>query len=125
MRPPELLGNPTCPIRQTLSSAGGEYDWAHLAMYLWPERVVPRCAKDRSLAISHGLEDVFWVQGIDGKWTARKTPTARVDGLVVERTSPAVKAALKSLLEAPVASGKSPGRKGGGPRRAAAAEFGA
>lgn len=35
----------------------GDYDWAHLAMHLWPERVVPKCAKDRSLAIAHGLED--------------------------------------------------------------------
>ena len=24
----------------------GDYDWAHLAMYLWPERVVPKCAND-------------------------------------------------------------------------------
>ena len=41
----------------------GKYDWAHLAMHLWPERVVPKCATDRSLAIAHGLEDVFWVEG--------------------------------------------------------------
>ena len=84
----------------------GKYDWAHLAMHLWPERVVPKCAKDRSLAIAHGLEDVFWVEGTDGKWTARKTPTRSVDELVRERTSPAVKSALKSLLEAPAATGK-------------------
>lgn len=88
----------------------GKYDWAHLAMHLWPERVVPKCAKDRSLAIAHGLEDVFWVENSDGKWTPRKTPVSRVDGLVRERTSPAVKAALKSLLEAPAATGKSTGR---------------
>jgi hypothetical protein len=102
----------------------GKYDWAHLAMHLWPERVVPKCAKDRSLAIAHGLEDVFWVEGTDGKWTARKTPTKSVDELVKERTSPAVKSALKSLLEAPVASGKSTGRKGGGRRKAPAATEG-
>jgi len=83
----------------------GKYDWAHLAMHLWPERVVPKCAKDRSLAIAHGLEEVFWAEGIDGKWTSRKTPTRSIDELVGERTSPAVKAALKSLLEAPAASG--------------------
>ncbi|MCL2723926.1 MAG: BREX-1 system adenine-specific DNA-methyltransferase PglX [Polyangiaceae bacterium] len=83
----------------------GKYDWAHLAMHLWPERVVPKCAKDRSLAIAHGLEDVFWVEGPDDKWTARKTPTKSVDELVKERTSPAVKSALKSLLEAPIAPG--------------------
>ena len=34
----------------------GKYDWAHVAMYLWPERVVPECAKERSLAIAHGLD---------------------------------------------------------------------
>jgi len=83
------------------SLCDGKYDWAHLAMHLWPERVIPKCAKDRSLAIAHGLEDVFWVEGSDGKWTERKTPTRSIDELVRERTSPAVKAALKSLLEAP------------------------
>lgn len=97
----------------------GKYDWAHLAMHLWPERVVPKCAKDRSLAIAHGLEDVFWVEGTDGKWAARKAPTKSVDELVKERTSPAVKSALKGLLEAPAASGKSAGRRGGQLRKAA------
>lgn len=83
----------------------GKYDWAHLAMHLWPERVVPKCAKDRSLAIAHGLEDIFWVEDDKGKWNPRKTPSRSIDELVQERTSPAVKAALKSLLEAPVPSG--------------------
>ena len=82
-----------------------EYDWAHLAMHLWPERVVPKCATDRSLAIAHGLEAVFWVQGTDGKWTARATPTRAVAELVRERSSPAVKAALTSLLEAAAQGG--------------------
>ncbi|ODT04863.1 MAG: hypothetical protein ABS52_01540 [Gemmatimonadetes bacterium SCN 70-22] len=102
----------------------GKYDWAHLAMHLWPERVVRKCAKDRSVAIAHGLEDVFWVEGSDGKWTARKTPTRSVDELVRERTSPAVKSALRSLLEAPAAAGKSGGRRGGGRRKSAAAADG-
>ena len=89
------------------SLVDGEYDWAHGAMHLWPERVVPKCATDRSLAIAHGLEDEFWAQGADGKWAARPEPTRRVDALVRERTSAAVKAALKSLLEAPVAESRS------------------
>jgi hypothetical protein len=79
----------------------GKYDWAHLAMHLWPERVVPKCATDRSLAIAHGLEDVFWAEGQDGKWTRRSSPTRSIDDLVAERTSPAIKAALAGLLEAP------------------------
>lgn len=81
----------------------GEYDWAHLAMHLWPERVVPQCAKDRSLAIAHGLEEVFWVENNEGKWVARQTPTRSIEEIVRERTSPAVRAALDSLLQAPVA----------------------
>ena len=77
-----------------------EYDWAHLAMHLWPERVVPKCATERSLAIAHGLEDIFWVEGDNGKWEPRSTPTRSVAELVRERTSSSVKAALKNLLEA-------------------------
>ncbi|MEA2600642.1 MAG: hypothetical protein QOF89_1634 [Acidobacteriota bacterium] len=83
--------------------AAGKYDWAHLAMHLWPERVVPKCATDRSLAIAHGIEDVFWVEGTNGRWMARPTPVRSIEELVRERSSPAVKAALKSLLDAPTA----------------------
>ena len=98
--------------------ASGTYDWAHLSMHLWPERVVPECARDRSLAIAHGLEDAFWVEGTDGKWTARSAPTRPTEELVREHASPAVKAALNSLLDAPAASAGS-GRSRG--RRAASA----
>ena len=77
----------------------GDYDWAHLAMHLWPERVVPKCQDDRSLAIAHGLEDEFWYEDDEGNWTARPEPTQSIDDLVKERTSPAVEAALASLVE--------------------------
>ncbi len=73
--------------------------------------------------IAHGIEEVFWVEGSEGKWTARKAPSRTVDELVRERNSPAVKAALKSLLEAPAATGDS-GRGRGGRRRAAASAEG-
>ncbi len=96
----------------------GEYDWAHLAMHLWPERVVPKCASDRSLAIAHGLEEVFWEEGENGKWQPRRVSQARVEELVRERTSPAVKAALQSLLDAPTAPS---GRGARAPRRQAVA----
>lgn len=94
--------------------AAGKYDWAYLAMHLWPERVVPKCATDRSLAIAHGLEDVFWAEGADGKWAKRPRPTRSVEDLVAERTSDAVKAALADLLAAPApaAGGRGRGRKG-------------
>jgi hypothetical protein len=90
----------------------GKYEWAHLAMYLWPERVVPKCRTDRSLAIAHGLEDVFWMEGDDGKWKSRVVPTPAIDELVRERTSIAVKAALNSLLEAPAAGATGSRRRG-------------
>lgn len=34
----------------------GRYDWAHLAMRYWPNRVHEKCKTDRSLAIAHGLQ---------------------------------------------------------------------
>lgn len=37
----------------------GSYDWAHLAMNYWPERVREKCKTDKSLAIAHGLEDWY------------------------------------------------------------------
>jgi len=85
--------------------ADGDYDWSHLAMHLWPERVVSKCQQDRSLAIAHGLEDIFWSEGTDGKWKPRPSPTRPVKGLIKERTSPAVKAALASLVAAPQSGG--------------------
>ena len=37
----------------------GDYDWAHLAYSIWPERVKEKCKKDKSLAIAHDLEDLY------------------------------------------------------------------
>jgi hypothetical protein len=37
----------------------GDYDWAHLAMNYWPDRVREKCKSDKSLAIAHGLEELF------------------------------------------------------------------
>jgi hypothetical protein len=39
--------------------ARGDYDWAHLAMNYWPDRVREKCKKNKSLAIAHGLEDLY------------------------------------------------------------------
>lgn len=37
----------------------GDYDWAHLAMAYWPDRVHEKCKTDKSLAIAHDLEDLY------------------------------------------------------------------
>lgn len=42
--------------------AKGDYDWAHLAYTIWPERVREVCRTDRSVAIAHGLEDLCEVE---------------------------------------------------------------
>lgn len=98
----------------------GAYDWSHLAMRLWPERVIPKCAKDRSLAIAHGLEDVFWVtttEGKDaGKWKPRPGPARPIEDILRDRTSPAIKAALAAFVDTPLpggsreSKGKAPGK---------------
>ncbi|HEN8704797.1 TPA: type II restriction endonuclease subunit M [Pseudomonas putida] len=47
----------------------GDYDWAHLAMNYWPQRVRERCVTDKSLAISHGLEHLY----VEPELTLKKT----------------------------------------------------
>jgi hypothetical protein len=37
----------------------GDYDWAHLAMNYRPNQVREKCKTDKSLAIAHGLEDLY------------------------------------------------------------------
>jgi len=89
----------------------GDYDWAHLAMHLWPERVVPKCQSDRSLAIAHGLEETLWEQDEKGKWQPRDISRTQVEALIAERSSEAVKAALHNLLTAPMPGGQETRRR--------------
>lgn len=89
----------------------GENDWSHLAMHLWPGRVVPQCAERRDLAIAHGLEDIFWYEDADGKWQQREEPKRTIEELVRARTSPTVKAALADLLNAPPPPGSTRWRR--------------
>lgn len=47
-------------LKETWESLeAGEYDWAHLAYSIWPDRVRAKCKMDKSLAIAHGLEDLY------------------------------------------------------------------
>jgi hypothetical protein len=49
----------------------GERDDLALALALWPERVVNRCAEDLALAEAHGLRKFFWVQYPAEAWRRR------------------------------------------------------
>jgi hypothetical protein len=86
--------------------AAGDYNWSHLAMHLWPERVIPKCATDRSLAIAHGLDEIFWEPdpAKEGKYRSKTVPKSELERLIAERTSPAVKSALAALESAPKVS---------------------
>ena len=102
--------------------ASGGYDWAHLAMHLWPERVVLKCIDDRSLAIAHGLEEVFWHEDASGTWQKQQVDEATVQKLIDERTSATVKTALRDLLSAAtpaVSKGRKPKAKSPSPQSAA------
>ncbi len=84
----------------------GDYDWAHLAMPIWPERVVPKCAKDRSLAIAHGLEDLFWVEDGD-RWRVLNAPDSEIAEQKRRQRSDArdrVKTLLAALAEGDAAA---------------------
>lgn len=50
----------------------GDYDWAHLAMNYWPERVREKCKTDKSLAIAHGLESLYVEPEVAPKKTRSK-----------------------------------------------------
>lgn len=87
--------------------AKGDFDWAKLAMKLWPERVIPKCARERHLALAHDLEA-----------SLQATP---VEELIRIGSSPAVKDALQSLLTAPALGGSARAPRAATPRRAAPA----
>lgn len=53
-------------------SEKGDYDWAHLAMNYWPERVREKCKTDKSLAIAHGLESIYVEPEVAPKKTRSK-----------------------------------------------------
>ena len=50
----------------------GEYDWAHLALSIWPDRVRNKCVKDLSMAIAHGLEEICEVKPKETKTKTMK-----------------------------------------------------
>jgi len=76
----------------------GDFDWAHLALNYWPDRVLRKCHADRSLAIAHDVESQFWEEievpvirrGKDTgetklEWQPRNLSESELDALI-ERT---------------------------------------
>jgi hypothetical protein len=51
----------------------GDYDWAHLAYSIWPDRVREKCRHDKSLAIAHGLEELHEEPSEQPKKRRRRT----------------------------------------------------
>ena len=60
----------------------GDYDWAHLAYSIWPDRVKKKCKKDRSLAIAHDLEDICEVKPKEKKSRKKKQTDEQKDFLM-------------------------------------------
>lgn len=57
----------------------GEYDWAHLAMNYWPDRVREKCKSDKSLAIAHGLEALYVEPDAKPKQTRGKKNAGEIE----------------------------------------------
>jgi hypothetical protein len=74
-----------------------EYDWSKTAMHLWPERVVPKCRSDRSLAIAHDLEDMFWVEA-GGRRRALRVPQEEIEEQKRIRKAETSERLLKAMM---------------------------
>jgi hypothetical protein len=59
----------------------GDYDWAHLAYTIWPDRVKEVCETDRSIAIAHRLEHLCKVQAPKVKSKPKKVSNASFEDL--------------------------------------------
>jgi hypothetical protein len=47
-------------LKETWESLeNGDFDWSHLAYKIWPDRIRQKCKMDQSLAVVHGLEDLY------------------------------------------------------------------
>jgi hypothetical protein len=59
----------------------GDYDWAHLAYTIWPDRVRDVCKSDRSIAIAHDLESLC-------ELAAKPAKKKRSQKIAIEETVP-------------------------------------
>jgi hypothetical protein len=69
-------------------------------MHLWPERVIPKCVEDRSLAVAHGLESLFWVAdaSTEDRWIPCGAAAAAAVELVGKLRIPAVEVARERIV---------------------------
>jgi hypothetical protein len=80
--------------------AAGDYDWAHLAYSIWPQRVRAKCKTDRSLAIAHRLEDLCQVAAPKPKASRAKKAVEGEAATTPELpTRPAPRSAMVLLRE--------------------------
>ena len=65
----------------------GDYDWAHMAMDYWPERVKEKCKTNKSYAIAHGLidEDELLEETSSKKSRRRKKATEDIFSEIAEK----------------------------------------
>jgi len=67
----------------------GEYDWAHLAYSIWPDRVREVCKHDRSIAIAHNLKGLCEVVAKPAKSKrSKKAAHVAAPNLAQEETVP-------------------------------------
>ena len=78
----------------------GDYDWAHLACSIWPERVLRKCHQDRSLAIAHDVEDHFWQEvEVPVKRGKKLTGETKLEWQSKALNEPALLALIKQIKE--------------------------
>jgi hypothetical protein len=98
--------------------AAGIHDNCWLARSVYSTRVVAKAQIDAEVAELHDLFRWFWLFTTPGR-RRLKEPHFEIADTVRERTSIAVKAALKSVLEAPLANSHGGRRRGRRKARAA------
>ena len=76
----------------------GEYDWAHLSLSIWPDRVVrEKCTTDRSIAIAHDLEEQLWEEREIKKTSKTGRVTTKMQWMPKELSSSELDAIVESV----------------------------
>lgn len=65
--------------------SNSDYEWAHLAYSIWPDRVKEVCKRDRSIAIAHGLEHLCEVAAPKAKSKKKKKSPAVTEEMFEEQ----------------------------------------